>query len=70
MVTVMCWLVIHTSYDATDNRREIKVKGHIMREAGQNTLIVNFYEGFKANKIDLEINPVEQMVNENSCLYE
>lgn len=69
MVTVMCWLVIHTSYDALDNRREIKVKGHIVREAGDN-LIVNFYEGFKINKIDSEINPVEQMVNENSCLYE
>lgn len=69
MVTVWCWLIIHSSNTALDNRQQVKIQGTIMREAGQNLLIVNFYEGFKAQKVNTNVNPVEQMVNENTCLY-
>ncbi len=66
MVNITCWIVILLS---PFERDVLLVKGHVMREGGDN-VVVNFYEDFKAKGVDLNINSVEQLVNENSCLYE
>ncbi len=70
MITVLCWIIIHTNNNRLDDRKELKVQGTVMREVGQDSLLVNFYEAFTALKVDMKFNKVEQIVLENSCLYE
>ncbi len=66
MVNVACWIVILIS---PFERDVVLAKGRVIREGGDN-VVVNFYDDFKAKGVNLNINPVEQLVNENSCLYE
>ncbi len=67
-MVVMCWLVIHTSFDKYDNRKYEKVRGYVMHDTDTNNT-VNFYESFKKKHIDMKFNPPVQLVNGNECLY-
>lgn len=69
MTTVLCWVVIHTSLTKSDNRSYVQMHGVIMR-ATSDSLVINFSNAFALKKVNIEINSVEQLINENECLYE
>ncbi len=69
MVTVICWLVIHSAQGKLDNRAYTQFKGQVMKESGDK-LQVNFYESFIQKKINMDLNPVVQYINDGECKYE
>jgi hypothetical protein len=68
-VVIWCWIVIHTSNGANDNRSYEKVKGYVMSDETHEHNWVNFYESFMKKHVDLTYNKTVQLVNENECLY-
>jgi hypothetical protein len=68
MEWVVCWLVLHSSSDALDNREYIQVRGYVMRDAGDK-LVVNFFDDFKAKSVNVSFNEVVQTVDGNECKY-
>ncbi len=67
MITVICWLVIHTK--VPDNREYLQFRGQIIKEY-DDSFKVNFYDAFKAKKVDTRYNPTVQLVQGNECLYD
>lgn len=67
---VVCWIVIHSSKGPKDYRDYKPVHGYVEREIGSEYLLVNFYDAFKAAKINTTVNSPEQKVNWNECTYE
>lgn len=68
MTWMVCWLVIHTSHDALDNRKYIQVKGYTMKEYMQENRL-NFHDDFIKLHVDEQFNSPVQLVNDNECLY-
>jgi hypothetical protein len=70
MVTalVTCWIVTHTSADAKDYRNTRQFVGYVMKEYNDK-LLVNFYDSFQIEHIDLKFNSVTQLISDNDCSY-
>ena len=69
MTHVICWLLIHSTTGKLDNREYKQFKGRVVKESGD-SLMVNFSLDFKKRYVNIEVNPVVQLVNENECIYE
>lgn len=67
---VVCWIIIHSAKGPKDYRDYKPIHGYVEREVGSDHLLVNFYDSFKASKINLTVNLPEQLVNSNECNYE
>lgn len=68
MVTMVCWLVIHTSRDGLDNRRYEQFKGQVLKEYS-NSNELNFAKDFSNKKVDVILNNPIRVVQDNDCLY-
>jgi hypothetical protein len=68
MTTVICWLLIHVPYKNADLRSYTQYKGVVLKESGDN-LLVNFYDDFRRQGVNLSFNKTTQLVNENECVY-
>jgi len=66
VLTVICWLTIHTSNDALDNRQFGEYRGRVMREFTE-MLKVDFYDDFKKKNIDLEYNIPVKLLKDQDC---
>lgn len=69
MVTMICWLVIHTSNDKLDNRRYEKFKGAVLHESME-TNQINFADDFGRKHIDVVLNNPIRWVKDSECLYD
>ena len=68
MVTMICWLVIHTSNDSIDNRRYEQFKGLVLKEYTESNQL-SFMEAFTSHHIDTTLNNPIQVVSDNECSY-
>lgn len=68
MVTVMCWLVLHTSDDGLDNRSYKKIKGYVQSTSSDH-ILVNFNESFTKMGVNMEFNWPVQNVQDSECSY-
>lgn len=69
MVTMICWLVIHTSNDGLDNRRYEQFKGAILEE-GMEIDKINFTASFAKKHVNIDFNNPIQWVSDEECLYD
>jgi hypothetical protein len=70
MVTAMvCWLVIHTSNDGTDNRRYEQFTGVVLDASYDEKNQLNFAADFAKKHVDVGINDPIRWVKDNECLY-
>jgi len=65
---VVCWIVTHTTMDKNDYRDNKQFRGYAMKEF-DDSIEVNFYDEFIKNNINLDFNPVVQIIRDTDCLY-
>lgn len=68
MVMMLCWLVIHTSTDAKDNRSYTQFRGMVIEE-GTEINKISFANDFTEKHINTSVNNPIQWVKDSECLY-
>lgn len=66
MVEMICWVVIHTSQGADDNRSYVPMKADVYSWT-HTKFKVSFEKSFAEKNIDINLNPGIQYLNGNDC---